>query len=82
MIECFRAGLYWRGIIHDMSKFLPSEFFPYANHFYGGIQTGRNGTGYYKPTNTGDAQFDWAWLLHQKRNSHHWQFYLLPEDEG
>lgn len=82
MVECFKVGLYWRGLIHDMSKLLPSEFFPYANHFSGGIQTGRNNTGYYKPTNTGDFKFDWAWLLHQKRNRHHWQFYILPEDEG
>jgi hypothetical protein len=43
---------------------------------------GRDSTGYYKPTNTGDAAFDFAWLLHQKRNKHHWQWWTLPEDEG
>ena len=25
-IYCCQYGLYWRGIIHDLSKFLPSEF--------------------------------------------------------
>lgn len=34
-IECFKRGLYWRGIIHDMSKFRPAEFIPYTNFFYG-----------------------------------------------
>ena len=80
---CFREGLYWQGIMHDLSKFRPSEFIPYANFFHGGkAKPKRNSTGYYKPTDTGDVAFDYAWLLHQKRNKHHWQFWILPEDEG
>lgn len=85
MTECFRYGLYWQGLTHDLSKFLPSEFLPYANYFYGNGQTikrGRDKTGYYKPTDTGDKAFDFAWFLHQKRNRHHWQWWVLPEDEG
>jgi len=34
-IECFKVGLFWRGIMHDMSKFFPDEFLPYARYFYG-----------------------------------------------
>ncbi len=82
---CFEYGLIWLGIIHDISKFLPDEFIPYARHFYGGkrgINEGRDESGYYKPTDTGDRDFDFAWLLHQKRNKHHWQWWILPEDEG
>ncbi len=85
MIECFRFGIYWQGLTHDLSKLVPSEFMPYTGHFYGskiGISRGRDETGYYKPTDTGDAAFDFAWLLHQKRNKHHWQWWILPEDEG
>jgi len=85
-LECWREGLYWRALTHDLSKFYPSEWFPYMNYFYGkvgdDISKGRDETGYYKPTDTGDKAFDWAWFLHQKRNSHHWQYYVLPEDEG
>jgi len=81
--ECFQEGLYWKGITHDMSKFLPSEFIPYANFFYNNsTKKGRDKTGYYKPTDTGDIDFDFAWLLHQKRNRHHWQWWILPEDDG
>lgn len=85
LVECFKFGIYWQGLIHDISKFLPSEFLPYMEHFFGskiGISRGRDETGYYKPTDTGDAAFDFAWLLHQKRNKHHWQWWCLPEDEG
>lgn len=81
-IECCRYGLFWRGIKHDWSKFLPSEFIPYARHFYGPKPQKRDETGYYKPTDTGDPAFDFAWLLHQKRNRHHWQWWILPEDDG
>ena len=85
MIECWKVGLIWQGIVHDLSKLLPNEFIPYANFFYGkksDISKSRDKTGYYKPTDTGDEAFDYAWLLHQKRNKHHWQWWILPEDDG
>ena len=80
MTECFKQGLIWRGLLHDLSKFLPDEFFPYANHFYG--RRGGDETGSCKLTDTGDKASDFAWLLHQKRNRHHWQWWILAEDEG
>lgn len=58
----------WQLLIHDWSKFLPSEWLPYARYFYG------------KPGEAGRQEFDLAWLLHQKRNPHHWQFWVLLED--
>lgn len=84
-LACLQYGLIWRGIKHDWHKFLPSEWFPYVNFFYGKggkpVQR-RDSTGYYKPTDTGDDAFDFAWLLHQKRADHHWQWWVLPEDDG
>ena len=82
MIECWKFGLYWTGIVHDWSKFLPCEWFPYANYFYGPKFPGRDETGYYKPTDTGDDAFDRAWLHHQKVNKHHWQWWVLPDEDG
>lgn len=79
-IECCKLGIPWRGLVHDLSKFLPSEWIPYANYFYKPKQ--RDETGYYKPYDTGDKAFDYAWLLHQKRNKHHWQWWILPNDDG
>jgi len=55
MLECFKEGLYWQGIIHDLSKFLPSKLFPYANFFYN--KKVRDKTGYYKPT---DINFNFS----------------------
>lgn len=84
-LACLHYGLVWRGIKHDWHKFLPDEWFPYVRFFYGkkGEPTQRrDATGYYKPTDTGNSAFDFAWLLHQKRADHHWQWWVLPEDEG
>jgi len=84
-LECLKIGLLWRGLLHDWHKFLPDEWGPYARHFYnvdGSAMQRRDSTGYYKPTDTGDSEFDFAWLLHQKRGRHHWQWWVLLEDEG
>ncbi len=85
-VECWSLGIPWLGLIHDLSKFRPSEWGPYVRYFYGADgdpkQGKRDDTGYYKPTDTGDDAFDFAWLLHQKRNRHHWQWWILPEDDG
>lgn len=58
-------GIRWLGVFHDWSKFLPSEWILYAQHFYG---DGRS--------------LDLAWLKHIHRNKHHWQYWLLREDDG
>ena len=70
-IECCKRDMPFRGIMHDMSKFLPSEFIPYAQFFYGKEQTDK----------TADA-FELAWLKHQKRNKHHWQWWVINNDSG
>ena len=83
-IECFKQGLIWQGITHDLSKFSFDEFIPYAKHFYNSDGSGkeiRDRTGYYKPTKTGDKNFDIAWLYHSKRNRHHWQYWCNPEEK-
>lgn len=79
-IECCKLGIPFLGLIHDMSKFTLREFLPYAHYFYGeGEIIVRDKTGYYKPTDTGNNQFDTAWFYHSARNKHHWQYWIVPE---
>lgn len=83
MIECFKIGLIWRGLKHDLDKFLPWQWIPYARHFHepdGTKKTVRDSTGFYKPYDTGDLAFDKAIKRHCIRNSHHWQFHTFPKD--
>jgi len=65
--------LVWRGITHDLSKLRPSEWFPYVESFYGGYAKDE------RPPELEDS-YDEAWLHHQHRNPHHWQYWLLRED--
>jgi len=77
-IECCKEGLYWHAITHDMSKFRPSEFIPYAKFFFS-----KNRTKVYNKDDENDENFLKGWLLHQKRNKHHWNFWvcLTRKDE-
>lgn len=51
-----------RLILHDLSKFSPSEFWPYAEYFYG------------KKNN--DEEFHQAWLHHAEHNDHHSEHFI------
>lgn len=86
-LACFKLGLWKEAITHDLSKIFPSEFFPYVNYFYGKYP--EKLTVYEElycwelPTkDIVERKFDFAWLLHQKRNNHHWQYWVLLEDSG
>ena len=71
-IECFKAGLFFHAFTHDISKFLPSEFIPYARFFHS-----KNRTKEYKTSDENDENFQLGWNRHQKRNKHHWNFWVL-----
>jgi hypothetical protein len=67
-----KAGIPIRGLLHDLSKFRPSEFESYSRFFNGNSAS---------DCKVQEA-FNFAWLLHQKRNDHHWQWWILREDDG
>lgn len=70
-IECVKMGMPFHAVTHDLSKFLPSEFFPYAKFFYS-----KNRTKEYKQTDENDENFQTGWCYHQKRNKHHWNYWV------
>lgn len=87
------AAPLWRLIIHDWSKLTPAEWFPYVRTFYGRTPGTRElqhrfGGRPNHERNLADwkadrqGAFDKAWLYHQHRNPHHWQHWLLREDDG
>ena len=70
-VECAKMGMFLHAITHDLSKFLPSEFFPYAEKFFSGDYAYK----YHEVEN----RFNFAWLLHQHRNKHHWNYWVDAE---
>jgi hypothetical protein len=80
----------WRLLIHDWSKLTPAEWRGYVEHFYApkplvtyGDERNHRGTSpdeAERILTDRKAAFDRAWLHHQKRNPHHWQYWLLVPD--
>lgn len=71
---CFLAGLYWRGIKHDMSKFHPIEFRESIKYYTGK----RSPIDVCKEMN-GVSQ---AWLHHKGRNDHHYLYWQDNFDQN
>lgn len=65
---CFYVGLYWQGLIHDLSKYMPSEFWVGAK-YYQGTQSPNNA----ERMNIGYSS---AWLHHKGRNKHHYEYWM------
>ena len=64
---CFKVGLYRQGLLHDMSKYSPSEFLVGARYFQGDRSPNnaeREAIGYSS-----------AWLHHKGRNKHHYEYW-------
>ena len=71
---CFRLGLYYQGLMHDMSKYSPSEFL-YGVIYYQGFRS----------PNIGEREkkgYSSAWLHHKGRNKHHFEYWTDYAQEG
>lgn len=71
---CFMCGLYWQGIMHDMSKFSPTEFWESVKYYQGTrspIDACKEDKGY-----------SMAWFHHRGRNKHHWEFWMDDFEKG
>ena len=55
---------------HDYSKNSTAEYNPYDQYFYGGNRS-----------YAVKLAFDYAWLHHIHNNPHHWQYWVLLEDD-
>lgn len=72
-VECFRRGLYWQGLVHDLSKYSFVEFSASAKYFQPGnspVKEEKDERGY-----------SIAWLNHKAKNKHHW-IYWTDREEG
>ena len=73
--HCFRAGIGWQGLFHDLSKYSPAEFIPGAKHYLGT-----------RSPNEGEREkngYSLAWMHHKGRNRHHFEYWndFCPETD-
>ena len=65
--HCFRVGLYWRGLTHDLSKYSPTEFFAGVRYYQGN-----------RSPNTAEREangYSLAWMHHKGRNRPHFEYW-------
>ena len=72
--ECKACGILWQGIIHDLSKYTPTEFISSAKYFQGNrspIEAEKEDLGY-----------SLAWQHHKGHNKHHWEYWTDFDNNG
>ena len=77
LVGCFKIGLYKQGLLHDLSKYSPTEFLVGCKYYQGTMS----------PNNAERKEkgYSLAWLHHKGRNKHHfehWIDYSLNPGEG
>lgn len=55
--------------VHDISKYRDIEYEAYDDYFYG------------EKTKDVKEAFNYAWLHHNHNNPHHWQYWILINDD-
>lgn len=64
---CCRAGIPLQGLVHDLSKYSPTEFWESVKYFqgtYSPLRECKNVNGYSE-----------AWMHHKGRNKHHYEYW-------
>ena len=65
--HCKKAGVFWQGLRHDLSKYSFTEFKPGARYY----------TGKHSPNEDERALYGYslAWIHHKGRNKHHFEYW-------
>ena len=64
---CFRIGLYWQGLTHDLSKYSRAEFSVGAKYFQGVRSP--------NAAERDEKGYSEAWMHHKGRNRHHYEYW-------
>ena len=68
---CFKMGIPWQGLVHDLSKYSRAE-----------MSITKYATGKKSPHAVARDELGYSpsWMYHYHRNKHHWQYWLDMED--
>ncbi|MFI3208604.1 MAG: DUF5662 family protein [Eubacteriales bacterium] len=74
MKGCFQVGLYKQGLLHDMTKYSPTEFLVGCKYYQGT-----------RSPNNAEREiigYSSAWLHHKGRNKHHYEYWIDYAGDG
>ena len=67
IVHCYKTGIFFQGLFHDLSKYSPSEFIVGAKYYLGT-----------RSPNEGEREvlgYSLAWMHHKGRNKHHYEYW-------
>lgn len=67
-VHCFKCGIGWQGLSHDLSKYSPTEFLAGVKYYEG-----------YRSPNEREREsvgYSAAWMHHKGRNRHHYDYWM------
>lgn len=64
---CFKAGIGFQGLFHDLSKYSPTELIP-GFKYCTGVESPNNGE-------RREYGYSLAWMHHKGRNKHHFEYW-------
>ena len=67
MKNCFKSGIFIQGLLHDLSKYSPTEFIVGVMYYQGN-----------RSPNEGEREdygYSKAWMHHKGRNKHHFEYW-------
>ena len=67
MKYCFRVGLIRQGLLHDLSKYSPAEFWQGAKYYEGSRSPNSRARE--------ELGYSTAWMHHKGRNKHHYEYW-------
>jgi hypothetical protein len=67
MVHCFRVGIGWQGLFHDLSKYSPTEFWAGARYYQGTRSPNEEERAVHG--------YSVAWMHHKGRNRHHFEYW-------
>lgn len=67
IMYCAKAGIFWQGLGHDLSKYTPTEFLSGVKYY--------QGTRSPNEAEREDIGFSSAWMHHKGRNRHHFEYW-------
>lgn len=67
--HCRKAGIFWQGLRHDLSKYSPTEFWQGVRYYEDGKRS----------PNEAEREaygYSLAWMHHKGRNRHHFEYWI------
>lgn len=74
MYHCFRAGIPLQGLVHDLSKYSPTEFLVGAKYYQGTFSP--------NVVERKNKGVSYAWIHHKGKNKHHFEYWFDNSPNG